>query len=222
MYGNMTPKLYKVILLILLLIFSVAVTLNFFTISNGEGVNKIDSVSSRKNKPSVEMHEHDSGSNGCETPVSASSSASSPSSGDGGGPKKSLSGTEIGNVVNKVLKSDEDLNILVTEGMVTEFDKYFNVSKLKPYNLSPEMEEAVAAQLRKLCVGMKTADDKCKADARKQYKKTVGELKKKFHEEYGKEPEKKKKNPKKKSVRIDESVNETKRFKRNSPPNKLN
>ena len=119
---------------------------------------------------------------------------------------KSKHGIKLGELVTKVLESDENLQILVSLGMKAEFNDYFNVSQLKKFDMSSEMEKEVAAELKRICVEISRSERKMKKLAKEESKKTIAEKKEKFKEEYGKGGCFKRKTTKK--VRIQDNLNE--------------
>lgn len=203
----------KAVLLIVLMLSSVLVTITVYSYNENAKEAAVMNYNVCESKTTS-----DTSKEGAVPPVPPSTGkpiepTNSPSSSSGlsTSPKPNI-GSVLGELIDKVLKSDENLEILVSEGMKEELDEYFNAKhQLKSFNLSSEMEKAVEAEIKRICVETARSDRKNRKFLKKEYKKTIEEKKKKFKEECEKGPLGKGKKMKK--VKINEKSNEVRIFK---------
>lgn len=203
----MITRSSKAILLIILLLSFVLVTISVYSYNENP---KEDAVLDYKttSDTSKKVPVPPSTSTPIEPTASSSIGSSGPSSSSGSSTSsKPNIGSRLGELVDKILKSDENLDILVSAGMKKELDEYFKEKQqLKSFNLSSEMEKAVEAEIKRICVETARSNLKTRRTLKKEYKKTIEEKKKKFKEECDKGPLGKGKKMKK--VKIKEKSNE--------------
>ena len=102
--------------------------------------------------------------------------------------------SDVYELVEKLLKNDEDLEILVSEGMEQELKDYLSKNKVG--------NDAVQAELNRRCNDIYMVNKQSRNVARRRYKAEKEKIKRKFTEEYAKESENNNKNFKQKSVKI--------------------
>lgn len=227
----MVTRPFKAVILIVLILSAVLVTISVY--SKNENAKEADIINHSvcEGKSTTENRGIIRSDAGKEETVPAIPPSTStpikptPSSSGSSGPSTSPNlntpnlGSILGELVDKVLKSDENLEILVTEGMKEELDDYFDTKQLKSFNLSSEMEKAVAAEIKRICAETARSDRKTRKFLKKEYKKTIEEKKKKFKEDCEKGAMGKVKKMKK--VKISEKSNELRLFESDSATNEF-
>ena len=210
---QMITRQLKAVLWLILIIFTITFTVIVFNKSDNADIIK-DSIhmsATKKNELPKEVRKDDK-SETSEVSGPDANTSNTPDSSPNPNPKLDSSFSEL---VDKVLKSDEDLEVLVELGMIDEFRAYFNIKQLKKFNLSVEMEKAVAEELKRICREISSSDRKSRKWLKNEYKKTIEEKKKQFEAECRKEPNKKA-TLKGKRVKISENSNELRFYELNS------
>ena len=184
----MTTK-SKAFLFITLILSTLSITIYTLSYENKAGTGTVSSDKRIKNVPSVQSDSVQS-----DTVAPSVFCIKSASSDKSSCEKSAKRASDVYELVEKLLKNDEDLEILVSEGMEQELKDYLSKNKVG--------NDAVQAELNRRCNDIYMVNKQSRNVARRRYKAEKEKIKRKFTEEYAKESENNNKNFKQKSVKI--------------------